>query len=169
MFALTDGKGAVTNNGPNADARDKHLLIAIDHSEDSKRAVLYVAEFLGGFPGFSITLLSIIQVPEEDFFESGEERAAWLKNKSEETDLLLSNYRQILIQSGFPEDKVLIKSCLGDADSLSGMILSFKCDLNCCTVVVGRQHKSKSEEFLFGSISNQLIHEAKNCAVWVIE
>jgi len=52
---------------------------------------------------------------------------------------------------------------------LSDMILSFQCDMSCCTVVVGRHHKSKTEEFLFGSISSQLIHEAKNCAVWVVE
>jgi nucleotide-binding universal stress UspA family protein len=36
-------------------------------------------------------------------------------------------------------------------------------------VVVGRHHKSKAEEFLFGSTSSKLIHEAKKCAVWVVE
>ena len=32
--------------------KDKHLLVAVDDSESSKRAVLYVADFLGGLPGF---------------------------------------------------------------------------------------------------------------------
>jgi len=157
------------NNEANSGARDKHLLIAIDDTQDSKRAILYVGEFLGGFPGFKITLLSIVQEPEEDFFRNEQERVAWIKNKKEEMDGLLDKYRQVLVQSGFQEDKVDIKLCIGDAKSLSDMILSFQCDMGCCTVVVGRHHKSKTEEFLFGSISSQLIHEAKNCAVWVVE
>jgi nucleotide-binding universal stress UspA family protein len=153
----------------NSGARDKHLLIAIDDTQDSKRAILYVGEFLGGFPGFKITLLSIVQEPEEDFFRSEQERVSWINDKKKEMSGLLDKYRQVLIQSGFQEDKVDVKLCIGDAKSLSDMILSFQCDIGCCTVVVGRHHKSKTEEFLFGSISSQLIHEAKNCAVWVVE
>lgn len=153
----------------NYGARDKRLLIAVDETEDSKRAILYVGDFLGGFPGFKITLLSIIQEPEEDFFRGGQDRIAWRDDKNKEMSGLLEKYRQVLIQSGFQEDKVDVKLCIGDAASLSQMILSFQCDMNCCTIVVGRHHKSKTEEFLFGSISNQLIHEAKNCAVWVVE
>jgi nucleotide-binding universal stress UspA family protein len=58
---------------------------------------------------------------------------------------------------------------VGNVKSLSEAILDMRCDLTCCTVVVGRHHKSKTEEFLFGSTSSKLIHEAKNCAVWVVE
>jgi nucleotide-binding universal stress UspA family protein len=144
-------------------------MIAIDQAEDSKHAVLYVADFLGGFPGFRVTLLSIIQEPEEDFFESEQERNEWTKSKEKEMNQVLENYRQVLIQSGFSEDKVDIKLCVGDAKSLSDMILSMQCQLSCCTVVVGRHHKSKTEEFLLGSVSSQVVHEAKNCAVWVVE
>ena len=50
--------------------KDKHLLIAVDDSDSSRRAVLYVADFLGGFPGFTVTLLRVIPAPEEDFFDS---------------------------------------------------------------------------------------------------
>lgn len=149
--------------------RDKHLMIAIDKTEDSKHAVLYVADFLGGFKGFRVTLLSIIQKPEADFFESERERDEWTNRKEKEMNQVLENYRQILIQSGFLEDKVEVKLYMGDAQSLSDMILSLQCQLSCCTVVVGRHHKSKTEEFLLGSVSSQLIHEAKNCAVWVVE
>jgi len=152
-----------------ASTKDKHLLIAVDQTESSKRAVLYVADFLGGFPGFAVTLLTIIPEPEKDFFENEAEQIAWIGNEREKTKQRLENYRQILIQSGFPENKVDVKLCMGNAKSLSEMIITFQCDLKCCTMVVARHHKSKTEEFLFGSTSNHLIHEAKNCAVWVIE
>jgi nucleotide-binding universal stress UspA family protein len=149
--------------------KDKHLLVAVDESDSSRRAVLYVADFLGGFPGFTVTLMSIIPEPEEDFFDSEAEQIAWTREKREAANKMLANYRQVLIQSGFPEDKVRFRSCVGEATSFSEAILDTRCDLTCCTVVVGRHHKTKTEEFLFGSTSNRLIHEAKNCAVWVVE
>jgi nucleotide-binding universal stress UspA family protein len=36
------------------------------------------------------------------------------------------------------------------------------------TVVVGRHGVSKAEEFLFGSVSNKIIHHAKDYTVWVV-
>ncbi len=153
----------------NVQMKDKQLLIAVDESESSRRAVLYVADFLGGFPGFAVTLISIIPDPEEDFYDSEAELNAWIKNKLDNVNDLLENYRRILVQSGFPDDKVRFKSCVGEAMSLADAILDTRCDLTCCTVVVGRHHKTKAEEFLFGSTSSKLVHEAKGCAVWVVE
>jgi nucleotide-binding universal stress UspA family protein len=149
--------------------KDKHLLVAVDDSESSKRAVIYVADLLGGLPGFAVTLCSIIPALEEDFFDREEQRQAWIKEKKVQTGKMLENYRQVLIQSGFPEDKVRIRSFVIKGKSFADAILNMRCDLTCCTVVVGRHHKSKTEEFLFGSTSSKLIHEAKNCAVWVVE
>jgi nucleotide-binding universal stress UspA family protein len=149
--------------------KDKHLLVAVDQTDNSKRAVLYVADFLGGFPGFRVTLLSIVPEPEGDFFDTEAEKDDWTMKKMEEANKMLQNYQQILIQSGFPADKVRIRSCVNEKKALSEAILQSQCGLSCCTVVVGRHHKSKSEEFLFGSTSNKIIHEAKNCAVWVVE
>ena len=153
----------------NDTVKDKHLLIAVDESESSRRAVLYVADFLGGFPGFKATLLRIVPEPEEDFFDTEAEMTAWMKDKIEASNKMLENYRKILIQSGFAPEKVRYRSCVGEARSLAEAILETRCDLTCCTVVVGRHHKTKTEEFLFGSTSSKLIHEAKNCAVWVVE
>ncbi|HAK60955.1 MAG TPA: universal stress protein [Nitrospiraceae bacterium] len=149
--------------------KDRHVLIAVDQTENSKRAVLYVADFLGGNPGFRATLLSVVPKPEEDLFENEEERSAWAKEKVTAANALLNRYREVLIHSGFPEDKVQIRSCVGEDKSLSEIILEYQCEMSCCTVVVGRHHKSKAEEFLFGSTSSQLVHRAENCAVWVVE
>ncbi len=149
--------------------KDKHLLIAVDESDSSRRAVLYVADFLGGFPGFAVTLMRIIPGPEEDFFDTEEEQNAWIKGQIAESNKMLENYRKVLIQSGFPEDKVRYRACVAETKSFAEAILEIRCDLTCCTVVVGRHHHSKAEEFLFGSTSSKLVHEAKNCAVWVVE
>lgn len=156
-----------TKNKPGP--RDKHFLIAIDETDSSKRAVLYVADIIGGVPGIGVTLMSIIPEPEEDFFDSEAEQIAWTKEKMAAANKLLDNYRQVLIQAGFAPDKVRIRSCVGEEKSFADAILETKCDLTCCTVVVGRHHKTRAEEFLLGSTSSKLVHEAKNCAVWVVE
>jgi nucleotide-binding universal stress UspA family protein len=155
--------------GQDSPVKDKHLLVAVDDSEGSKRAVLYVADFLGGLPGFTVTLCSIIPAPEPDFFDLEEQEFAWIKEKKAQAGKMLENYRQVLIRAAFPEDKVRIRSLVNNGKSFADAILHLRCDHTCCTVVVGRQHKSKAEEFLFGSTSSKLIHEAKSCAVWVVE
>ena len=87
---------------PEKDAavKDKYLLVAVDESDSSKRAVTYVADFLGGFPGFSVMLFSIVPEPEEDFFDTDEAMNVWIRDALDRTNGMLENYRQILIQSG---------------------------------------------------------------------
>jgi nucleotide-binding universal stress UspA family protein len=146
---------------------NRHLLIAVDEADSSRRAVQYVADVLGGAPGFTATLLSVVPSPEADFFDTDEEMRAWLKKKTDEANAVLEEYRKILIQAGFPESRVDYCACVEKGRSLSDAILDTRCDR--CTLVVGRSHKSKDEEFLFGSTSNRLIHESRNRAVWVVE
>ena len=151
------------------DLKDRHILIAIDESENAKRAVLYVADVIGGFPGFRVTLLNIIPEPPEDYFKTPENRREWIDSQRHKAEQMLENYRQVLIQSGFSEDKVSVKLNIKDCPSVAECILDELDKLKACTVVVGRRGISKKVEFLFGSTSSKIIHDAKNCSVWVIE
>lgn len=150
-------------------SEDKHILIAVDESENAKRAVLYVADFLGGFPGFRVTLLHVIPEPPEDYFDKEEERHQWIESQSNKMKRLLENYKNILIQSGFPEDKIKIIIDIRPCPSIAACILDELSKIKACTVVVGRRGISRKEELIFGSTSNKILHEAKNCSVWVIE
>lgn len=149
--------------------QDRHVLVAVDKSENAKRAVLYVADFLGGVPGFRVTLLSIVPEPSEDYFNTAEERQAWIKEHTSEAEDMLRNYRKVLIQSGFRKEKVDILVQVRNCPSIAGCILDEQKRLGCCTIVLGRRGISKKEEFLYGSTSNKILHSEKNCAVWVIE
>ena len=68
---------------------NKNILIAIDESENSRRAVSYVGALLGGLPGFKVTILHVIPEPEEDYFPSSDEREKWLGNYRKRIDALL--------------------------------------------------------------------------------
>jgi len=149
--------------------KDRHILIAADDSENARRAVLYVADFLGGVPGFRVTLLTIIPEPPADYFNTDMERIAWMEKNKSEAVRMLDNYRTILIQSGFSEDRVTATVDIRCCPSVADCILDMQQRLRCCTIVMGRRGIPKKEEFLFGSTSNKIMHSGKNCAVWVIE
>lgn len=148
---------------------ERHILVALDESENGKRALLYVADFLGGQRGFRATLLNIISEPPENHFDSDTERNVWIENQRIKAKEMLDNYRMILLQSGFLEDKVAVRVEVRKCPSIADCILDVQKKLECCTVVIGRRGISKKEEFLFGSTSNKVLHSLKNCVVWVVE
>lgn len=159
-----------TSNKENSrQTRDRHLLLAVDESENAKRAVLYVADFLGGLPGFRLILLHIVPEPSDDYFFANADRALWIEEHRNKAIDIIERYRKILIQSGFREDKVSVIINTKYCPSVAECILEEQRKLNCCTVVIGRRGISKKEEFMFGSTSNKLLHSAENCALWIIE
>jgi nucleotide-binding universal stress UspA family protein len=150
-------------------ARDRHILIALDETENAKRALLYVADFLGGQPGVRATLLRIITDPLEDYFDNDFERADWLEEQYRSANKMLKNYRNILVHSGFEKHKINTRVVMNYSPAIAECILEEQKNLGCCTIVIGRRVISRKEEFLFGSTSNKILHAPKNCAVWIVE
>jgi nucleotide-binding universal stress UspA family protein len=148
---------------------NKQILLAVDTSDNSRRAVQYVSRMLGGYAGFSVTLLHVINPPEEDYFSSAEEQERWLRNYQDRIDKLLAAYRQTLIDGGFEPGAVRVRTTLRYCPSMAECILSERDDRAYGTIVVGRQGISRSEAFLFGSVSNKIVNHARNCTVWVVE
>ncbi len=147
----------------------KEILIAVDDSENALRAVTYVGQLLGGASNFKITLLHIIPDPEDDYFPSQEEKIKWLSHYKKKTDALLDDYRQVMIREGFRSQDIAQRSAPLSYPSIAECILAECKNAGNTTIVVGRQGFSRSEEFLFGSISNKIVNHARNCTVWVVE
>jgi len=149
---------------------ERHLLAAVDESENSKRAVMFLADFFSDSPNVFITLLSIIPEPSEDFFPTDAELQAWLKEKKAGMQKHLAGYKEILLGAGFAEARIATRlSVRPGAISVGDAILEEQEKLRCCIVVVGRRGISHSEEFVFGSTSSKILHHAKHCAVMVVE
>lgn len=148
---------------------NKNILVAVDESDNAQRAVAYVGELLGGLPGFKVLILHVVPEPEEDYFPTSEEKEKWLNNYRQRIDKLLKQYRQELIDHGFAESDVDTRSTLRYCPSMAECILSERDETAYSTIVVGRQGLSRSEEFLFGSISSKIVTHAQNCTVWVVE
>jgi nucleotide-binding universal stress UspA family protein len=148
---------------------ERHIMVAVDTSDNARRAVLFVGDFFGCYDGFQVTLLHIILEPEATFFRDNNERQEWLAEHRDESEKTMEEYRHILVDAGFPEDRVNVRIDMMRAPSVADCIIKEQEKMKCCTIVIGRRGISKKEEFIFGSTSNRIIHEARKCAVLVIE
>lgn len=147
---------------------NKHILIAVDRSENARRAVSYVAQLLGSIEGFKVTILHVITQPEEDYFSTPDQEEQWLSQYKQNVDAMLEDYRQMLISGGFDPDGVSVRSTLRYCPSMAECILAERDETRYDTIVVGRHGLSRSEEFLFGSISSKIVSHARSCTVWVV-
>ncbi len=153
----------------NEEVFNKNILIAVDESENARRAVSYVGQLLAGIRGFKVLILHVIRQPEEDYFPTSAEKEKWLGQYKLTVDAMLKNYRKILIGEGFEPEDVSVRSTLRYCPSLAECILTERNQTKFSTIVVGRQGLSRSEEFLFGSVSSKIVNHARDCTVWVVE
>lgn len=148
----------------------KNFLISVDASDNAARAVAYAATILGGQQGVEITLLYVERMPGRDLFKN---EADWKNQCSLEQERVLDFMkaaRATLVGAGIPEASVHERSILCSQEpSIAKTILEVQQEGGFGTLVVGRRGITKGEEFLFGSVSSKLIHNARDCAVWVVQ
>ncbi len=147
----------------------KKILVAVDASENARRAVSYTGEIVGGGKGFRITLLYIARPPERLHFKEGDYLKTDFQHEKKRAREFISEAKGLLESKGI--DPADIEERIEEAKTLSVAqdILGIQQDEGFGTVVVGRRGVTKAEEFLFGSVSNKIVHYAKNCSVWVVE
>ena len=144
------------------------VLLAVDDSENARRAVDYAGTMLSGIKGVRVTLLHVISAPEEDQFAQAEEKARWLDQYRKRIKGVLEDYRQRLVAAGFSGGDIQTHTPLRFCPSIAECILAERDASGYGTIVVGRQGLSRKEEFLFGSVSSKIVSHARNCAVWVV-
>ena len=146
----------------------KKILVAVDASENSARALAYVAEMVGGSKGFRVELLHITRLPDKDLFQdekSWDEQRLKQEQKAQE---FLKEARAVLESKGVDPGAVSERGFCIMGHSIAENILEIQEEGGFGTVVVGRRGMSKAEEFLFGSVSSKIVQYAKHCAVWVV-
>jgi nucleotide-binding universal stress UspA family protein len=148
---------------------DRKILISIDESATSQRAIQYVGRFIGNTPGFDITILHITADPPEDYFPNEEARKKYFDEQDIISKNLLKNAQEMLHSQGVPLESIHTKGEIRAYGSLGISILEEQKNGGFGTLVVGRRDRSKQEEILLGSVSRKIIQTAKNCSIWVVE
>ncbi len=156
----------------------KRLIVAVDGSENSWRAVEYVARILAGLPDVWVCVLSVERLPSRDRFATEEAWETACRIHRERVQEFMERCRRHLEQAGLAAETMIVPACHGPeteatacslGTSIARDIIAFQEQGQFGTVVVGRRGVSRAEEFLFGSVTTKVTHLARNCAVWVVQ
>ncbi|MCF8033284.1 MAG: universal stress protein [Desulfarculaceae bacterium] len=144
------------------------ILATVDEHERSLDAVHYLASVLGGSDTCQVALLSVHQPPQADTIPDQEQRAQ--AGAMEEGLLMgrLEQARRILLEAAIPAANLSTHLIPAQGRPVAEVILEHQAGNGYGTIVLGRRGVSKTEEFLFGSVSSMVMHKARDCAVWII-
>jgi len=147
-------------------ASAKRLLLYLDESRASLRAAKYIAAHFGG-SGAQVTLLTVYSEPRADFFAAPEELEDYRRQKQAALRGAMERARTILVAAGFAEADIVLKEAQATSEKSSDQILIEQQTEDYDTVIMGREHSTKAEEFLFGSVANRLVREARGAVLVV--
>jgi nucleotide-binding universal stress UspA family protein len=151
---------------------DKKVLVAIDDSENAMRAVEFIANSFT--KDNKITLFNVIQdaaalcemnSPElTPYFKSQQSSFCLLEEKKQElVNQAAEKAREILIDAGFDEKNITVKSELKKSGVARDIVKEAESGYN--VIVLGRRGMSGIKDFILGSISQKVFNSAKNISV----
>ncbi len=167
-------------------AINKKILVALDDSEASMRAVRYVANVIGGKKGFTVRLFHILGPLPPELREFGgseipkteqklekelqERRERWIERSERETLPVLEKATSILKKAGLPTNAVETQFRIStNREDLASNILDASRLNQCGTVVVGRDSYSWLREMFQRHVADELVHKGQGLTLWVVE
>ncbi|UCD87549.1 MAG: universal stress protein [Desulfobacterales bacterium] len=155
----------------------KRILVAVDESKNSMKAVDYVARSMQ--PTGTVTLFSVI--PDATaacdldgpsltplFRKSRKAFCAIEDTKKDHLKAFMEKAKKVLVEAGYPSKNVTIK-IRKKKTGIARDILKEAQRGKYTTVVIGRRGLSSVKQFLFGSISNKVVQLAKDVSVIVVD
>ena len=164
-----------------------HLLLAVDHSDASDKAVKFVADCFqkAAADSVKVTLFHVVEslpsfvVPAHHGAESKEIFAeaadAWEKANQKAGEELLATCRDQLVSAGFSASAVAVKLAQRDslpeakqvvaAQTIIAEMQSGAYDV----IVMGRRAKSPVSDSFVGTVASKVLREAAGKTVWIID
>jgi nucleotide-binding universal stress UspA family protein len=156
------------------------IMVALDASEGAWRAIEYVARSFGQTPGVEVTLLHILTGLPPAFWDDGhilEEKerearerliAQWQADQEKNWQGLVAKAKDTLVAAGIPAAAVAGKFKPKYYD-VAEDIINEAVGAGCSTVIMGRRGLGKAKALLMGSVTSKVVHNAKGCAVTIVE
>jgi nucleotide-binding universal stress UspA family protein len=145
------------------------LLIAVDETETSMHALRYVAKVASALQAdMSICLLHIYPEPPPDFYLKGGVLSAYKAEQDAKAVRVFEQAKGILAEAGVGHGQVTTDNRFAKEKTISEELLAARSEGDFGTVVVGKRGVSRTEEFLFGSISNTLAQHSVNFTTWIV-
>ena len=148
----------------------RKILIAVDASENSSKAVHYVGSFAADAEA-ELTLYHVVRSFGlgflEDFSVRDEDVDAFVEEAESNVQRMFRSYRESLEKTGVASARISTKYILQRQSRAADIIREAK-DGNYGTIVMGRRGLSRVYEFLMGRVANNVLSRAEGFAVWIV-
>jgi nucleotide-binding universal stress UspA family protein len=165
---------------------NKNILVAVEDSEASDRAVSYVAQMVEGRREFQIVLFHRPALMPPQLLESGgaenptraqraeaelrATRAAWVEEVTRAAQPIFARAKTRLREAYIAEEAVKTQLAVPPAEhSLEASILEAARAYDCRTVVVGREAFSWLKELFQAHVADKLIQQADDLTFWIVQ
>lgn len=158
----------------------RKVLVAVDDSDCSLRAVRYCAALFSDLTDISFTLFHVLPYMPPAMWDPGhipdeQERAAhqaqidkWFDYQSGQVDPMFQRSGEILVKAGFDSGKVETK-VISDSTDVAGSILEEARDGGYFMLVLGRCGSSGIKGFFMGSTTSRIISRGAGLAICLVE
>ena len=150
------------------DIRTNKMLLAVDASENSRKAVNYVGTVAAASEA-EITLFHVVRkfgYLDDPTLREGEIEGFWEEVKSD-IPRMFRSYKVSLEKAGITALRISSEATL-DSPSRSGDIIREARKGAYGTIVMGRRGLSKVKDFLMGRVTSKVLNQAEDFAVWIV-
>jgi len=165
---------------------NKRILIAVDASEASDRAVTYVAQIIAAQPDFRVILFHVpAPIPPRVLEFGGREhlvaeehaqaalhttRDTWVEQAQHMAQPVFARAQTLLRREAVLEQAVETQTAIPvPGQTLNAIILEVAQRKQCGTVVVGRTDWSWLQELWQQHVAEKLLPEAQGMALWIVQ
>jgi nucleotide-binding universal stress UspA family protein len=163
-----------------------NILVAIDDSASSERAIKQVAGAMRDPSASRITLLHVIRPVPPKILEHGggedpqqeqrleaerdADQAAWRQQAEQDAQPVFANALSVLKAANVP-DKAIETQIYAPVpgEDIAAAIVNVARDNACGTVVVGRSSYSWLREVIYTHVADQLMQQEPKLRLWVVE
>ena len=159
------------------------ILIAVDGSDHSARALRYVGTLLRDTRDVRVTLFHVLKPMPRELLEHGgsedpaeeirlakelqQDQENWVRTESLFESPILLTALELFGQTGFPLDRVTMR--FGHEDDVAHTILDEARAGGYETIVLSRHGSNRLNRFFGGGITNQLLRNASGYTLWIVE
>ncbi len=158
--------------------KNNKLLVVVDETPATTKALKYVAQMVAGRRNFRICLAHSLIAPPRQLVEirgTEKERVRTYKLRWESADAkteqrVLDRANAVLRQDGVYRGAIEAHFCyLMDGTRAPKEILKLARARKCDTVVIGRKSLSWLRELIDGDPGEELVRQAKGFTIWIVE
>jgi len=142
------------------------VLLAIDGSENSIRAVDHAGFILSGIENIEVTIFHVLTMyPLEEIKDLSEK---WEKVVTSRILPFMDKAEEMLVKAGVPARNIRKKIKKSHKD-VAGEIINYQKQENIGTIVIGRRGLSRLKAFFLGSVSTKVLNMVERGAVWIVD